>query len=190
MTIKKIEHEFKRMVDTGLIKTDANGNKMVEIINAHFKANQPYIFGKDLEYEMSEEDWYTKNYDPIIAPQIPKVIDELAEHPTSRRAVLQLFSRDEWSGINSTHFLCTNNIQLFLIDLNGNEHYELVYIVNMRSCNAHEYRNDYQWHYNNYIKFVNMLKEKGLDVSYYNKPTIYWNAGSLHVYESEFEYLT
>ncbi len=64
----------------------------------------------------------------------------------------------------------------------------LDYIVFMRSNNVCEYTQDSLWHTKVYTMIINrLISEVDEDI----KPGhIYWNVGSLHLYEEDFKYLS
>ena len=77
-------------------------------------------------------------------------------------------------------FMCTQNVQYF-INENGGVTF-LDCIVNIRSNDAvFGYDNDYLW-------FRYVLEKLATDLNV-TAGTIYWNAGSLHVYERHFKFL-
>lgn len=88
---------------------------------------------------------------------------------------------------NGMHdFMCTQYVQYFINERDGEEFIDC--IVNIRSNDAvFGYDNDYLW-------FDWVLDKLSDDLRFYtgrkiNKGIIYWNAGSLHVYERHFKYL-
>ena len=89
---------------------------------------------------------------------------------------------------NGMHdFMCTYATQVFLNDIGDNK-YKLDYTVFMRSNDAvYGFCNDFIW--NSYVqeKMVNELRRYDKDVI---AGDIIWNAGSLHVYERHFKWLT
>lgn len=81
-------------------------------------------------------------------------------------------------------FCCTYAVQCFI---NNNE---LDYIVYMRSNDAvFGYNNDYAWHKYVRDKLVNDLNTLRITDNKIKPGHIFWNAGSLHVYERHFDYL-
>lgn len=83
-------------------------------------------------------------------------------------------------------FMCTQNVQYFINERDGQEWLDC--IVNIRSNDAvFGYDNDYLW-------FDWVLDKLAADLTNnlyrkINKGIIYWNAGSLHVYERHFKFL-
>lgn len=88
---------------------------------------------------------------------------------------------------NGMHdFMCCQNVQYFINEVGNGKHLDC--IVNFRSCDAvFGYDNDAKW-----IKYV--LNKLALDLSNeLNKEilpgVVFWNAGSLHIYERHFKFL-
>lgn len=195
--------------------TDKSGAKTVEIIGANFVANQPLIFGAvNDEYVQRELDWYLSeslnvNDIPGGTPQIWKqvadkdgfinsnygwcifskennhqfyhVATELEERPDSRRAIMIYTRPTMWGDHNKngrSDFMCTNDVQYVIRDGRVSA------IVQMRSNDVvFGYRNDYAWQSFVLDKLVAELANRG---KHYSRGNIYWNVGSLHVYERHF----
>lgn len=124
------------------------------------------VFSKD-EHNMSQYDYCLK---------------KLKEDKCTRQAVMiytrpQLHVESE-DNVHAKHdFTCTTHVQVFITNDN-----ELEYIVNMRSNDAiYGLQNDYCWHKYVYDKLLNDLNVK---IGH-----IYWNAGSMHVYERHYDLL-
>ena len=91
---------------------------------------------------------------------------------------------------NGMHdFMCTYATQVFLNEIRTDvKVYQLDYTVFMRSNDAiFGYNSDVLWAKHVQSKMVDDLAKAGLKVI---KGDIIWNAGSLHVYERHFRYLT
>jgi len=189
---------------------DKSNQKTIEIINASFVADEPYIFKEpNKEYIEREIKWYLSmslnvNDFPGGAPkiwhevasrqgyinsnygwcifsqdnfyQLEHVIEELKENPNSRRAIMIYTRPSMWLDYNKngmSDFMCTNNVQYLIRD---NKIHSLVY---MRSNDAiFGYRNDFAWQ-----KYVLTILVNQLQIA---PGTIYWNVGSLHIYERHF----
>lgn len=184
---------------------------MLEIINASFIADEPSIFGEPNEdWHRREREWYLSqslNVNDIPGPvpaiwqqvasykgeinsnygwcifskangyQYINALDALRTNRHSRQAVM-IYNRpsmhDDCRRDGMHDFICTHSTHLFI--RNG----RLDYIVNMRSNDAiFGYKGDYAWH-----RFVQMLARDSLAKDYPDLTlgTLYWNAGSLHVY--------
>ena len=88
---------------------------------------------------------------------------------------------------NGMHdFMCMQNVQYFINE--ENDKVFLDCIVNIRSNDAvFGYDNDYLW-----VEYVLKMLAKDLTIELNKEITpgiIYWNAGSLHVYERHFKFL-
>ena len=117
--------------------------------------------------------------------QYQNVLQELGENPDSRRAVMIYTRPHIWldyyvDGMND--FICTNNVQYFI---RGNT---LLTSVYMRSNDAvFGYNNDLAWQTYVRDKLIDDL-ETDTEIRYEPGP-IYWNVGSLHVYERHFKFI-
>ena len=214
-TVHEIRQEFASLYRKKSFVTDKNGGKVLEIIGASFWANSPLIFGAvNEDYVKRELDWYKStslnvNDIPGGAPaiwkqvadengfinsnygwcvyseengnQFKKVADELIKNPESRRAIMIYTRPTMWSDYNKngmSDFMCTNTVQYLL--RNG----RIYAVVGMRSNDAWAgYRNDYAWQLHVLEELVIELRSRGL---YCDRGEIYWNAGSLHIYDRQF----
>lgn len=108
--------------------------------------------------------------------QFKMVVQELRQSPASRRALMIYTRPSMWLEYNKngrSDFMCTNAVQYVI--RNG----ALDAIVQMRSNDAiFGFKNDYAWQH-----YVLNLVAKELNI-----PTgvIYWQVGSLHVYERHY----
>ena len=194
---------------------DKLGGEVIEIINACFQADKPVIFGTlNHDYLDRERRWYlsqsrnVKSF-PGGAPtiwnevadkdgyinsnygwccfsqangmQYYKVRDELIKNPSSRRAVMIYTRPSMWEDYNEngrSDFICTNTVQYVI---RGPFLYAMVY---MRSQDAvFGYKNDKHWQDYVMNELLNDLREVYPDLM---KGLMYWNVGSLHVYERHF----
>jgi thymidylate synthase len=209
--VKNIREEFKYLRDTQLYITDKSGVKMLEIRSASFVADEPAIFGKvNEDYVARELAWYesmslnvndipggppaiwkqvadkegyiNSNYgwciwSPMNGNQYDNVVAELKKNPDSRRAVMIYTRPSMWNKYNingMSDFMCTNAVQYL------NRYGKLFAVVQMRSNDVvFGYKNDYAWQSHVLDK---LCAELGL-----MRGDIYWNAGSLHVYERHFD---
>lgn len=214
-TVHDIRQEFARLYKEKKFVTDKSGVKTLEIMAASFWANSPLIFGAvNEDYVQRELDWYKSqslnvNDIPGGPPQIWKqvadkdgminsnygwciysaennhqfahVVTELEERPDSRRATMIYTRPTMWGDHNKngrSDFMCTNSVQYMIRN-------DRVYaIVQMRSNDAWAgYRNDYAWQKYVLEEVRNELQYRG---KYYTTGEIFWNVGSLHVYERQF----
>ncbi|QFR55996.1 dCMP hydroxymethylase [Serratia phage Muldoon] len=198
--------------------TDKTGVKTVEMLGVSFIADEDVIFGKpNLEYVERELEWYkskslfvkdipgkvpaiwqaiastkgeiNSNYGWAIWSrdngfQFERVLEELARNPDSRRAQM-IYTRpsmhDDYKRDGMSDFMCTSNAQYFI--RRGKLHVS----VYMRSNDAFfGYRNDFHWQKYVLNELVNELRKKGVDII---PGEIYWNVGSLHLYEKHFYFL-
>lgn len=205
-----IREEFKWLLANEFYVEDKSGVKLLEIVNASFIADEPSIFGKpNHSYIEREIEWYksmslnvndipgetpavwkqvatpdgriNSNYGWCIwsrenGEQYNNVLHELRQKPTSRRATM-IYTRPsmwvDYSRDGMSDFMCTNAVQYVIRDQ------ALHAIVQMRSNDVfYGYRNDYAWN-----EHVLKMLSYDLDVS---PGIIYWNVGSLHVYERNF----
>ena len=215
--VETIRNDFAWQLDCKDFVTDKTGVKTLEIINASFEATEPVIFGKRSDdYIARELEWYNSeslyvkdipgktpaiwesvssdngqinsNYGYLIFgennySQYESVRTELGENPDSRRANM-IYTRPSMhidaftSGMND--FICTNNVQYFI------RNNELVTSVYMRSNDVvFGYNNDYAWQEYVRNKLIDDL-ETDTYIRYEPGP-IFWNVGSLHVYERHFD---
>lgn len=205
-----IREEFKWLLANEFYVEDKSGVKLLEIVNASFIADEPSIFGKpNHSYIEREIEWYksmslnvndipgetpavwkqvatpdgriNSNYGWCIwsrenGEQYNNVLRELRQKPTSRRATMIYTRPTMWVDYchdGMSDFMCTNSVQYVIRDQ------ALHAIVQMRSNDVfYGYRNDYAWN-----EYVLKMLSYDLDVS---PGIIYWNVGSLHVYERNF----
>jgi thymidylate synthase len=215
--VMNVRREFKYLLDNGLYVTDKGGQKTIEILNASFIANEPAIFGTvNEDYVKRELDWYrsmslnvndipggppaiwkqvadkngliNSNYGWCIYSkengyQFTRVVDELIASPLSRRATM-IYIRptmhDDYNKNGMSDFMCTYSTQYYIRD--GQLHAS----VFMRSNDAvFGYKNDYAWQ--RYVQEQVLQAINGKNGTVYGLGKLYWNAGSLHVYERHFD---
>ena len=200
--------------------TYKTGCKTIEIINAVFEADEDFILRPpNQEYIKREIAWYesqslnvsdipgetpaiwkavsdkngkiNSNYGYLVHSeenysQYLSVLAELGDNPESRRANM-IYTRPaiqmEAFSNGMSDFICTNNVQYFIRD--G----KLITSVYMRSNDAvFGYNNDLAWQ--TYVRdcLINDLETD--TYKRYLPGPIYWNVGSLHVYERHFKFIT
>lgn len=190
--------------------TSLVGSKTLEIIGANFIADEDSIFGTvNWDYVKREEEWYNSkslnvNDIPNGAPEVWKaiassdgtinsnygwcifssdnghqfdnVVAELRKNPASRRAITIYTRPSMWSDYNydgRSDFMCTNTVQYLIRDGKCNA------VVQMRSNDALiGYKNDRAWQRH---VLENVASACGVEVG-----DLYWQVGSLHVYERDF----
>ena len=208
--VTHIRQEFQYLLKNEAFIEDKTGVKMLEIRSASFVADEPSIFGTpNQDYIDRELAWYesqslnvndipggpptiwkqvadkhgyiNSNYGWCVfskqnGSQYDNVVKELTAHPYSRRAVMIYTRPKMWEDYNldgMSDFMCTNAVQYMI------RYGRLNAVVQMRSNDVvFGYRNDYSWQ-----KHVLQKLAKDLGVA---EGDIYWNAGSLHVYERHF----
>jgi Straboviridae dCMP hydroxymethylase len=186
------------------------GNRTIELVGASFTASEPTIFGAlDMGYLKREEAWYdsmSRNvndipggapavwkavaskdgtinsnygfcvYSPENGGQFDKVIAELRKSPESRRAVIIYTRPSMWEEYNldgRSDFMCTNAVQYLI--RKGVVHA----CIQMRSNDAvFGFKNDRFWQQTVLERLAAQLGLPSGD--------LFWNAGSLHVYERHF----
>lgn len=210
---------FQARLLNEMFVVDKTGVKTIEILNAAFEADEDYIVRPpNTEYIKRELEWYesqsldvndipgdtpaiwkavsdkndkiNSNYGYLVHSeenysQYLSVLAELADNPESRRANM-IYTRpsiqiDAFSN-GMSDFICTNNVQYFIRD--G----KLITSVYMRSNDAvFGYNNDLAWQ-----KHVRDSLIDDLETDTYKRylpGPIYWNVGSLHVYERHFKFV-
>lgn len=192
---------------------NGRGGATIEIIGASFLANEATIFGEpNLKYIAAELQWYATQslnldtfpggapaawkqcaaYDGTVnsnygwcldneanCAQRRHVVTELQRNPNSRRAVA-IYTRPSMHldavEKGREDFICTNAVEYYIRER------MLHCVVQMRSSDAVlGYRNDYAWQLHVLQQIATTLQITVGD--------IYWQAGSLHIYERHFFYL-
>ena len=214
-TVHEVRQEFARLYQAQKFVTDKSGVKTIEIVGASFWANSETIFGEpNADYIQRELDWYKSQslnvndipggtpaiwkqvadkegyinsnygwcvYSPENNDQFAHVVTELEDRPDSRRATMIYTRPTMWGDHNKngrSDFMCTNTVQYLIRDNRVHA------VVSMRSNDAWAgYRNDYAWqlHVLNHVRDELQFRGKN-----YTRGEIYWNAGSLHLYERQF----
>lgn len=202
---------FQKWLDKDIIS--GRGGDTIEIVGASFIADEPLIFGvKNQSYVDRELEWYKSqslslNNFPGGAPtqwlatadnegnvnsnygwcldsvengsQRENVIAELLRNPASRRAQA-IYNRPSMhkdaTEDGKQDFICTNAVQYLL--RGGMLHC----VVQMRSSDVvYGYQYDFAWH--------QLVLKEIADVLKVGVGDIYWQTGSLHIYERHFRFL-
>lgn len=227
MITRDIFNIFLEKYNKGEFRTIGNNvqqSKTLEIQNAHFEVDKPWIVREpNYEYYNKEKDWYTSlslnvndieggapkmwkacatplgyinsNYGWCIfsednGNQFESCLQHLIDDPHTREAIM-IYNRPSMQqdyNKNGMHdFMCCQNMQYFI-----NERDDISYldcIVNFRSNDAvFGFNNDVAWAkyvQENLTKDINN-EQKDIKI---NVGKLYWNAGSLHIYERHFKYL-
>jgi thymidylate synthase len=153
--------------------------KFIEIINANFISNTGFIVYHD--HDVTDEQWYIDNYEPLLGNQIDNVIESIKNDPDTRQAYIGMLCPDKY---NNGDKICTIGMQVIYNKFDK----RVDYIVYMRSNNVCEYTQDSLWQCKIFTIILNrLISELDKDI----KPGyLYWNVGSLHIYEEDFKYLS
>ena len=211
MIVQDIRNQFKEKLAVKDFAEDGN----LDILSASFVADEPSIFGEiDSTWNSRELRWYMSQSLNVndIAPPVPavwkqvasskgminsnygwcifsrrngyqfhKAIDSLVKNKNSRQAVMIYIrpSMHEDSILDGMRdFMCTYSTQLLIRD--GKLHH----IVNMRSNDVvYGFKGDRFWQDTVLDLALSRLKVTYPDLV---KGSLYWNAGSLHVYPKHF----
>lgn len=216
--ILKIFKEKYKNKEFRTIGNNVQQSNTIEIQNANFIADKDWIVRQpNYEYFQRELEWYLSqslnvndipggaptmwkacadkdgfihsNYGWVIfseenGKQYESCKQKLIDDPHTREAIM-IYNRPsmqtEYCRNGMHDFMCTQNVQYFINESKSHKTF-LDCIVNIRSNDAvFGYDNDWLWF--NYV--LEKLAED-LDVI---PGLIYWNAGSLHVYERHFKFL-
>ena len=186
MKTKDIKDLLIKEIQKGNIKQTGymclSGSEYIEIRNALFEVDKPYIFDNVKSYERVPDSWYVENYDPILLRnnQFENFINKLGNNPLTRQAIIFMGDTSEYNGDG---MICTMYMHVFLDHIKDND-YNMEYIVHMRSNDAIEFGNDIQWHHKIIDKIIGFLsKLYNINIIDTN---IIWNADSFHVYKDYF----
>jgi thymidylate synthase len=203
------ENQFTTVNREGSM-TNLVGSTTIEIVGASFIADEDSIFGDvNWDYVRREEEWYNSmslnvNDIPGGPPQIWKAVSdrdgfinsnygwciyhpdnfnqyqqalaELQQNPGSRRATMIYTRPSMWLDYNKngrSDFMCTSTVQYLI------RNDRLHAVVQMRSNDAlFGFRNDRAWQQHVLEKLAgDLCIESG---------KLYWQVGSLHVYERHY----
>lgn len=215
--ILKVFKDKYRRGEFRVIGNAVQQSKTIEIQNANFIADKDWIVREpNYEYFERELQWYLSqslnvNDIPGGAPMMWKACADkdgfvnsnygwvifsedngfqyesckrkLMSDPHTREAIM-IYNRPsmqtEYCANGMHDFMCTQNVQYFINERESKTYLDC--IVNIRSNDAvFGYDNDYLW-----FKYV--LEKLATDLGI-TPGIIYWNAGSLHVYERHFKFL-
>lgn len=128
-------------------------------------------------------------FNPQNEYQYDSCKDRLIADPHTREAIM-IYNRPSMQNeccLNGMHdFMCCQNVQYFINERNENLYLDC--IVNFRSCDAvFGYDNDYLFQKYVLNRLTRDIKHVGNTILL--PGIIYWNAGSLHVYERHFKFL-
>jgi thymidylate synthase len=210
LNVSDIREYFKNELHNENFVTDKTGCKMIEMVGASFVADEPSIFGTvNQDYVNREIQWYESRSLNVndIPPPVPQIWKQVAtpdgrinsnygfliwseengsqflnclrtlqKDPESRRAIM-IYTRPsiqtEYNTDGMSDFICTNTVQYVVRDNHVHS------IVNMRSNDVvYGFKNDRAWQ-----RHVLFFLSDALRIPMGN---IYWQVGSLHVYEKHF----
>ena len=153
--------------------------KFIEIVNASFTSDTGFIVYHD--HDVTDEQWYIDNYEPLLGTQIDDVIESIKNDPDTRQAYIGMLYPDKYQNGDK---ICTIGMQVIYNKFDK----RVDYIVYMRSNNVCEYTQDSLWQCKIFTIIINrLISELDKDIC---PGKIYWNAGSLHIYEEDFKYLS
>lgn len=180
LTEEDIKKELRNKYQNKEFKFDKRTNqKFIEIVNAHFDSVTGYIVYHD--HHVTDEQWYIDNYEPLLGDQIDKVVELIKEDPDTRQAYIGMLCPDKYHNGDK---ICTIGMQ-FIYNKDTKRLDDIVY---MRSNNVCEYSQDSLWQCKIFTIILNRL------IGEYDKEIrpghLYWNVGSLHIYEEDFKFLS
>jgi len=153
--------------------------KFIEIENASFISETGYIVYHN--HHVTDEQWYIDNYEPLLGDQIDKVVEAIKEDPDTRQAYIGMLCPEKYHNGDK---ICTIGMQCIY----RKQAKRLDYIVYMRSNNVCEYTQDSLWQCKIFTIIINrLISELDKDIL---PGFLYWNVGSLHIYEEDFKYLS
>ena len=153
--------------------------KFIEIVNANFTSDTGFIVYHD--HDVTDEQWYIDNYEPLLGNQIDNVVEAIKNDPDTRQAYIGMLCPNKYQNGDK---ICTIGMQVIYDKFNK----RLDYIVYMRSNNVCEYTQDSLWQCKIFTMIINrLISELDKDI---RPGYIYWNVGSLHIYEEDFKYLS
>ena len=153
--------------------------KFIEIINASFTSDTGFIVYHD--HDVTNEQWYIDNYEPLLGDQINNVVEAIKNDPDTRQAYIGMLCPDKYQNGDK---ICTIGMQVIYNKFDK----RVNYIVYMRSNNVCEYTQDSLWQCKIFTMIINrLISELDKDI---RPGYIYWNVGSLHIYEEDFKYLS
>lgn len=161
-------------------KFDKRTNQnFIEIVNANFISETGYIVYHN--HHVTDEQWYIDNYEPLVGDQIDIVVNTIKNDPDTRQAYIGMLHPEIYHIADK---ICTIGMQVIY-----NKSIKTVdYIVYMRSNNVCEYSMDSLWQCKIFTQIVNrLISELDKDI---RPGFLYWNVGSLHIYEEDFKYLS
>ena len=179
-TEKDIKKLLREKLNNKEFKYDTKtGQNFIELINANFESSTGYIVYHD--HHVTDEQWYIDNYEPLLGDQIDNVVEAIKNNLDTRQAYIGMLCPDKYQNGDK---ICTIGMQCIY----RKQAKRLDYIVYMRSNNVCEYTQDSLWQVKIFTQIVNrLITELDKDIL---PGHIYWNVGSLHIYEEDFRFLS
>ena len=179
MNEEEIKQLFIKKYNNKEFKFDkVKQQNFIEIVNAHFISRTGYIIFHN--HHVTDPEWYVNNYEPLMIDKIDYIVNKIKEDPDTRKAYIVMVDPNTYYGDEQ---ICTMGMQVIYNKLTK----KVDYIVNMRSNNICEYTQDSLWQLKIFSIIINrLIDEIDKDIRPGN---LYWNAGSLHLYEEDFKYL-
>jgi thymidylate synthase len=176
---KDIKNIFIDKFNNKEFKFDKKTNQnFIEIINANFISKTGYIVKH--YHHITNEQWYIDNYEPLLGTQIDDVVNAIKNDPDTRQAYIGMLCPDKYQNGDK---ICTIGMQVIYNKFDK----KVDYIVYMRSNNVCEYTMDSLWQCKIFTIILNrLISELDKDI---RPGYLYWNVGSLHIYEEDFKYL-
>ena len=217
--VKDIRKKFELMNRFGDYVTDKTGVKTIEIINASFEADEPYIIREPNEdYIKREIEWYESKSLNVndIPGDTPQIWKDVAD---DNGIINSNYGHLIWSSDNICQY---DNVRMELGENPGSRRATMIYTrptiwldawkngMNDFICtNNVQYfirnntlitcvymrSNDAVFGYNNDLAWQKYVRDKLIDdleidtYTRYEAGPIYWNVSSLHVYERHFKFI-
>lgn len=176
-----IIRQFKQKLIKGDIVNSRFG-KMIELTGISFNAIPNFLPDIATKHEVTD-DWYINNYEPIMKDQYQKCLQELINDKDSRHAVICMTDQNNFYAPDTLQSgICTIEMMYRLVDN------KLNLIVFMRSNDICEYPCDYKWQMKIKQRMIEDLSNH-YNIQIRNGITR-WCAGSFHIYEKDWKYLT
>ena len=180
MFASEIKNVLKQKLNSNEFKFDQlKQQKFIEIRNASFIVDTPNIVIHN--HHVTDPQWYVDNYEPLMMDKLDGIVNKIKEDPDTRKAYIAMLDPDKYYNGEE---ICTIGMHVIYNKFNKT----VSYIVYMRSNNVCEYTQDSIWQFKIFNKIIGKLQknvDKDIRPGY-----MYWNAGSLHMYEEDFKFLS
>ena len=180
LTENDVKKMFWKKFKNKEFKFDKKTNqKFIELVNINFISETGYIVYHN--HNVTDEQWYIDNYEPLLGNQIDNVVELIKEDPDTRQAYIGMLNPERYHNGDK---ICTIGMQCIY----RKDGKFLDYIVYMRSNNICEYTQDSLWQCKIFTIIINrLISELDKDI---RPGFLYWNVGSLHLYEEDFKFLS